>query len=173
MRVNEKQFIERVRNKAPLPDDESARRAIVATLEVLSERLYDGEAKFVAEELPDFAAEAIRSNPAGRSFGREEFFWRVAEHVGAPVGFSLEHAEVVCNALGDALPSATLERLQRDIPDLAPLFEAPEHGRPPERVDDRARPGNTLASGAPGSRLPISMARPEDRAHQNSVARTG
>lgn len=158
MRINEEEFIERVQTQGPLPDRESARRTIVATLEVLGERLFPQEAQFVGEELPPTAARALRANPAGSSFDRDEFFRRVAEHEGAPLGFSVEHAEVVCTTLADALTSATLERLHKEIPDFRPLLQPPEPVDSPEPLPHLHRMGHTLADGRPGSTRPLSEA---------------
>jgi hypothetical protein len=76
------------------------------------------------------------------------------------------------------LPSEVVMLLQRHLPQLAFLFElrettpepeSPDQVRPSERPDNRW--DNTLASGRPGSRHPISDARP-NRAHAHSVARS-
>lgn len=89
----------------------------------------------------------------------------------------MEHAQAVFQGIGEAPPEVERQRLQKHLPDWADLFAPREFGSPSLRPVHAAAPpelghGATLATGRPGSRLPLSEAPPET-AHAESVARLG
>ena len=113
------ELVERVRRWAGLPRKRDARRAIAATTRALRESLFGEEAKALEQDLPPRLVQIFRdgSHVADRTL--TQFYERVAqlEHV-AP-SFALEHAQGVCEALASLLPNESVERLTRQLPDLA------------------------------------------------------
>ncbi|WP_437646959.1 DUF2267 domain-containing protein [Sorangium sp. So ce362] len=169
-------FVEEVQRRAGLEGRDEVERAIVATARTLGERLLEHEAAAVAGGLPGPVAAAVRGVAYQGDFDRDELYDRVARREGAPRSFGMEHAQAVCQVIGEALPEAERLRLQRHLPDLADLFTPRAAGAPPPRPLHAAPPpdvgqGSTLASGRPGSHHPLSEARPAT-AHTESVARS-
>jgi len=104
----------------------------------------------------------------------DEFYARVGEAEPAPVARALEHAQIVCGVLAEAVLSpATTIRLQKHVPYLASLFEprvVPPAPPPPVHVD--ASPTHDLAGGRPGAAHPIATSDPSTLAHEHSIARS-
>lgn len=73
------EFIGRVQNRARLASSGDAVRAIRATLEVLGERLFGGEAQDLAAQLPPEVAQYLTADGGSESFGLQQFFRRVSE----------------------------------------------------------------------------------------------
>jgi uncharacterized protein (DUF2267 family) len=145
-------------------------RAIRATVMAIGERLHDDERAQLARDLPDSLQEAHGRVAYAGDFDRDAFFALVARHEAVSRGFGVEHAEVVCAALGELLPTEAVERLRRELgPAIARLFEAREEPESLERSAPAA--GGTVATGRPGSRHPISEGR-YDNAHSQSVVRS-
>ncbi len=170
MTMSEDQFITRICQLGPFADRKQAREAASATLSVLGKRLMADEAHFVGQELPLFAADRLHQHARGADFSKQEFFRMLSESEKAPLGFSIEHAEAVCRVVAEALASPTLERLQRHLPDLADLFDLPEPSTNVPEPSAHYQQGSTLADGVPGSRRPLSTARPEQIGHEHSIA---
>ena len=64
---------------------------------------------------------------------------------------AVERARVVCQALGELLPQAELERLERHLPDLATLFRANETSPRPHSLARMRQPHNdTNLPSSPG-----------------------
>lgn len=169
-------FVEEVQRRAGFEGRDEAERAIAVTARTLGERLLVEEAAAVAGGLPGPVAAAVRGATYQGDFDRDELYDRIARREGAPRGFGMEHAQAVCQVIGEALPEAERGRLQRHLPDWADLFAQRSAGAPPPRPAHAASPpevgqGSTLATGRPGSRHPLSEARPET-AHAQSVARS-
>jgi hypothetical protein len=139
----------------------------------LGQVLYEDEARKLAEELPPVAAKPLLSDNRGLPLSVDEFFTRVAWADPSRSGDAIEHAEVVCRVLGEALPPPSLRRLVQIAPRLAGLFAhlelPPEAARGP--MHEVATP-RTLAEGRPGSRRPLSTANPSELLHHHSVARS-
>ncbi|AUX36966.1 MULTISPECIES: DUF2267 domain-containing protein [Sorangium] len=169
-------FVEEVQRRAGFEGRDEAERAIAATARTLGERLLEREAAAVAGGLPGPVAVAVRGAAYQGDFDRDELYDRVARREGAPRGFGMEHAQAVCQVVGEALPEAERLRLQRHLADWADLFTPRAAGAPPPRPVHAPAPpevghGSTLATGRPGSRHPLSEAHPAT-AHAGSVARS-
>jgi uncharacterized protein (DUF2267 family) len=135
-----------------------ALRAARAVLTAIGERLRDDERAMLARELPTGMREALDRAGYRGDFDRDELFARVARHAAVDRGFAIERAEVVCQALGEALPEEALVRLKKQLgASIASLFEprAPIPTIP--RTTETS--GSTLASGREGGRHPMSEAR--------------
>lgn len=87
--MDDKTMVRRVCEEAVL-DEAAAREAIVATLSVLTQRIYVDEARHLADQLPvefkEALADAGSQSPDGERFGAEEFVQRVAESMGTESG---------------------------------------------------------------------------------------
>ncbi len=156
---------------------DDAERALSVVVRVLGRRLLEEEAVAVAGELPDAIARHLLTAQYERDFDVDELYHRVARGEGVERSFGAEHAQAVCQVLGEAIPEDARHRLQTHLgPGLAPLFEPRDTPLPPPRPVHCAPPvdpgqGTTLATGKPGSRHPVSEAQPE-RAHSQSIARS-
>jgi uncharacterized protein (DUF2267 family) len=124
---------------------EPARRAAKATLETLAERISQGEARDLAEELPPQLAPWIATDSPADRFGVDEFLRRVAEREGVDLDTAERHVEAVSTALGQAVSPAELADLASELPrEFAPLLprgpyvDAISAERFVRRVADRA-----------------------------------
>ena len=108
--------------------------------------------------------------PPGACTPESEFYARVAAVDHVPLPMAIEHAQVICRALGEVMSRASRSRLARHLPSIGLLFEPPEPSEPP--VHAVAPPAqHDLAEGAPGSRHPLADADPTVLAHRHSVSR--
>lgn len=165
------EFLARVTERTGLTGPEEASRVARAVLGVVGERLGRREVQRLAEDLPAPLTGMLRSDGPPQDFDEGALYARVAGREHVRPGFAVEHTGVVCQVLAEALPEAALHRLHEDLPGpLGALFTPRERRERFEYVHAEARHGS-LAEGAPGSRHPLSEARPE-RAHTHSVARS-
>lgn len=183
MPIDPSQLLTRLQSLAPFDDAGAARRALDATLAALRLGLGDDEADWVALDLGPELAEPLVRGSGGQDLSLENFYRSVARCANQRRGVAREQAQVVCRALGELLSPSTVARLQRHLPELAPLFGPPAPAPPavePRRSGGGKGPEHTLAGGRPGSRRPLSEARPWSaadlprespaRGHRNSVA---
>jgi uncharacterized protein (DUF2267 family) len=158
-----------------IPDRRRAGKALRATLTVLGQRLFDDEARALASSLPTELArvvEASEHDELDGDFGDAEFYERVRRRERSSSGAVHEDVDVVVRMLGELLDDDVRHRLARALPPRIGLRLLPADAEEPPRHDApraHAPPVDTLASGRPGSRHPLSEARP--RAEQShSVA---
>ena len=145
---------------------EEAQAAIVTVLAALRAELGRPEAEALADELPHELAAALRH---GRHEGGGSLARRVAAVERVPLGDAVEHAACVCRALAALVPREVLERVRAAAStETAALLVAPE----PNVLEAHPHAArHTLAEGRPGSRRPLSEARPRS-AQAHSVAAT-
>jgi hypothetical protein len=135
--------------------------------------LTQAERRSLADGLPPHAAQIVRGAPALAQTSQYDFMHHVAAREGVRLGLAVEHAEIVCRALGETLSPTTLARLRHALPDLALLFEPAEEGEPlPENAERAPDAPNDLAEGRPGGTHPLSTADPRILAHRHSIARS-
>jgi uncharacterized protein (DUF2267 family) len=171
------ELIAKVRGRGAFGSDDEAERALVVSARVLGEVLSADEAEAVARALPEALAARVRSATSPRAADVADLFERVARREGVRASIGTEHAQIVLQVLGEALPTSVRARLQKHLgPSFGQLLEPPAVlGAPPPPIE-HAPPspepgrGTTLATGRPGSRHPLSEAGAE-RAHADSVAR--
>jgi uncharacterized protein (DUF2267 family) len=167
------QLIGRIQELGPFEDANDARRALTAALEVLGGVLTADERALVASELPAELAGVLSTAVPHPSADWHEFNRRVAHAEGVRLGRAIEHAEVVCRALSEALVPSTRRRLQQALPQLSRFFELPEDVVPPSHEPHRSSEApNDLAEGRPGGSLPLASADPRYLAHRHSIARS-
>lgn len=166
-----------VEARGPFASHGEAEAAVHATLLSLRAAMHPEEWSELASELP---AQLRGKPPAPAEFAGptvmnvDEFYARVAEAEPAPVARALEHAQIVCGVLAEAVLSpATTTRLQKHVPHLASLFEPRVlPPAPPPPVHVAAGPAHDLAGGRPGAAHPIASSDPSTLAHEHSIARS-
>jgi len=166
-----------VQARGPFASPGEAEAAVHATLLSLRAALHPQEWSELASELPA----QLRGSPAATAevagptvMNVDEFYARVGEAEPAPVARALEHAQIVCGVLAEAVLSPdTITRLQKHVPYLASLFEPrvlPPAPPPPVHADASA--AHDLAGGRPGATHPIASSDPSTIAHEHSIARS-
>jgi uncharacterized protein (DUF2267 family) len=106
-----------------LGDEETAQRAIRATLETLAERIGKDEALHLVAALPPEAGPWLFTTGPAQRFDPADFVSRVARRENAPVEVAERHTAVVMTALGQALDDETYRHLTARLPrTFAPLL---------------------------------------------------
>ena len=170
--MTEDVLVERLLERG-LPDRNAAVRALRSTVSAFAECLTPEEAEPFARSFSGTLAErARRTVPAKESLGAEDLYELVRKLDNVPLGMAREHAQIVLRLIAERLDPDLRTRLVRTLPaDLAELLADHVEGAPPAHSrPSHAPPLTTLASGRPGSRHPVSEARP-DRAHSHSVVK--
>lgn len=119
----------------------AAERACIATLEVLGSRLGDREAEIVAAELPERLADALTRHGFDGYFGFAEMAHRVANATGDGLEDAREHAQAVCEVLGEAADEEGRRHLDTLPEELAMLFRPRAHH---QRIDPGRLPHHSL-----------------------------
>jgi uncharacterized protein (DUF2267 family) len=101
--MNEQQLVDEVMQRMGAATRAQARRAIVATLMTLGERMGAADKAAVAAELPRAFAEQLLSFGPDWSLDLPEFYARVARREGVDKGVAYEHAQAVCRGLSALL----------------------------------------------------------------------
>lgn len=184
METDRQALVQRVLDEAPFEGEIQAREAIRATLTALGSGLTSDESSLLAGDLDQPWREVLAASPFTGALTLEEFYRLVSFHEGRRLAIAMEHAQLVCRALHDAVSDATRQLLVKHLPELAPLWsrlEIPDENSPIERARSEPTPEHTLASGKPGSSHPLSAARPTsshplsesrpETAHIHSVVR--
>ncbi len=123
------EFIGRVQNRARLGTTGEAVRATRATLEVLGQRLFGGEAKDLAAQLPREVAIYLEAEARSESFGLQEFFRRVSEREQVELPDGIHHARAVISVVRDAVTEGELEDVMAQLPEeYRALFESGSEG---------------------------------------------
>lgn len=127
--MNYDEFIGQVQSRARLASTNDAIRATRATLEVLGERIFGGEAKDIASQLPTELKSYLQQGKTKESFDLNEFFRRVCEREGVELPDAVHHARSVISVLCDAVsPGEINDILTQLTEDYDDLFEAGSEG---------------------------------------------
>ena len=119
-------FITTVQQKASI-NREAAERAAQVTLQVLAERLSQGQARDLAEQLPEPLAGWLFTDGDAAPFGVEEFLRRVGERLGVDVGTAERYARAVFTALGRTVDASEIADMKAELPqEFAPLVAESE-----------------------------------------------
>ena len=106
-------------------DRETAERAIQVTLRTLGERIDAGEARHLAEELPERLAPWVATSTPAERFDVDEFLRRVAEREGIGAELAEKHAKAAFvgleHTLSDRAFAHLRSQLSRDFLPLLPL----------------------------------------------------
>ncbi len=123
------EFVGQVHNRAELASTGEAMRAIRATLQTLSERVYFDEAADLAAQLPQEIGEYLTMVDEVESFSIDEFFDRVAEREAVDLPDATYHARVVIEVLDEAVTPGEMDDVRAQLPDeYKLLFEAGSTG---------------------------------------------
>ena len=151
--MDEPELIEIVKTRIGAASDMDAERAIEAVLTTLGECMQAVDVQVVAAELPPRFARALQLRSHDPGMTLEEFYARVSRRAGLSHGFAREHVQAVCSALSSLLAPRVRTRIGLWLDLVQPSLA----DRLPPVVGTH---GRTLATGRPGSRHPLSEARP-------------
>jgi uncharacterized protein (DUF2267 family) len=152
--MNQERLVDEVMRRAGFQQPAMASLAIDATLEVMGQRLGATEARALVAELPTTSGQAVARGPHGGCFDRDELYRRVSRREGVRIGFAVEHVQVVCQVLAEALGVDGGARLRRSLPpDIAELVmpRAPTPAPPPRPRRPTRTTGHTIATGRTGA----------------------
>ena len=151
MPMNEETLMGRLEELASFASRTEARRAFDSVLQAMRRGMSEDEADWLAVALgPALSAPLLRESYAGELDERELYRW-TKRNSKQRKAVAVERARVVCQALGELLPQAELERLERHLPDLAALFRASETSPRPASLARLRQPHNdTKLPSSPG-----------------------
>lgn len=119
------EFIGKVQNRARVGTTGEAVTATRATLETLSKRLFGGEAKDLAAQLPREVGVFLERDAEAESFGLAEFYEKVSAEAGVDLPDAIHHARSVISVLREAVSPGELDDVRAQLPDeYADLFDA-------------------------------------------------
>ena len=131
--MNYDEFIGQVQHRARLATREEAVRAIRATLSTFARRLYGGEPKDIASQLPTEIAIFMKGGGEGERFHLREFYQRVSEIENVDPPDAVFHARAVISVLIQALSPGEVEDIRAQLdPEWETLFEQAESLHIPE-----------------------------------------
>ena len=159
--MTEEDVLTRLQERAPFATQAEARSALHAVLAALRSGLQDAEARALAEDLGQAWTEPLLRGGYQGELTCEELYRLTAFQGDRRLSIATEHTQIVCGVLGELLSEYGRQRLGASLPQLAILFERsvpPES--PPASVRRGASSEQTLASGKPGSKRPLSDAQP-------------
>ena len=118
-------FIGKVQNRARLGTQGETVRATRATLEVLGKRLYGGEAKDLATQLPAEIGVYLKQDSFNETFDLKEFYQKVSETEGVDLPVAIHHARSVVSVIHDAVSAGEMEHVRAQLTDdYEELFDA-------------------------------------------------
>lgn len=123
--MQQTEMLSAVQDTARIPDQEHARDAVQATLQVLGRRLAGGETQDLAAQLPPDLAQALPEQGAGERFGVDDFYRQVAEaeQRGCTPEEGRQHARAVMAAIKAGVTDGELEGIAAQLPpDYADLL---------------------------------------------------
>lgn len=123
------EFLGAVQHRAEFGTRSEAVRATRATLEVLGQRLFGGEADHLAAQLPSELGYYLTQAEPSQAFDLDEFFERVSEREGVDLPDAVYHSRVVLSVLREAVTAGELEDVLAQLPEeYTRLFEAGSEG---------------------------------------------
>lgn len=121
--MNTGEFIKQVQRRASLESKEAAMKATRATLEILGQRLYGGEASDLAAQLPQELGSCLRQKRS-EAFDVSEFFQRISRNEGVGIEEASAHARAVIDVLCEAVTQGEIDDICSQLPgDFAELFK--------------------------------------------------
>lgn len=141
--------IQSIRGRTGL-DEQAARDATEATLQTLGELLPAKDRKHFGKKLPEALERYLNDSKGEQEFDLDTFYARVAQREGVAMGFGMEHAQAVCQALSRHLSKDDRVFVQRRLPDdFEVLFAPPEIDRVPPYQEEG--PGGDVEPQAKGA----------------------
>lgn len=114
MQYNE--FIKAVQGYTGIDDKYEAEDVIKATLETLSERLTDNEAKHIISQLPAELKSYLTVNKT-ESFSVDEFYRRVSSREGKDENTARKHSRAVLQVLNEAITKGEMSHIKAQLPE--------------------------------------------------------
>lgn len=122
-------FIGHVQSRARLGSTGEAVRATRATLEVLGQRLFDGQAGNLAAQLPSEIGLYLTKEQPSETFDLDEFFVRVSQRENVDLPDAVHHARAVLSVVQEAVTQGEIDKLRAQLPDdYDALFESGSEG---------------------------------------------
>lgn len=119
------QFVAEVQRRGAFSDQEQVCNAMRATLEALGERLWESDARAVAECLPRRMGHDLRRVHCKMTYERDAsdaamhaFYACVAAREGVPVEEARRHAQIVCQVLTESVDEGAQLHLRVHLPDI-------------------------------------------------------
>ena len=160
--------IQTIRGRTGL-DEEAALGAAAATLQTLGELLSAKDRKHFGKKLPEAMERYLNNSKADQAFDLDTLYARVAQREGVAMGFGMEHAQAVCQALAQHASKDDRVFLQRRLPDaFEVLFEPPGV----KSVSPRHEEGPGSAETTPRETPEQGVNSPGRPVHSGSVAAT-
>jgi uncharacterized protein (DUF2267 family) len=116
--MQQDEFVVAVRESTGLPDNQSAERAVRATLAVLGRRLSGGEAKDLAAQLPGTLGDELPAEAPGEQFDVTTFYRHIAEQEGEGVteAQARQHARAIAKGLETAISGGEWQHVSQQLP---------------------------------------------------------
>lgn len=119
--MQEQEFLDRVKERADLTDDEAALAATRATLETLGERITGGEASDLASQLPErigaYASRHAEDPRQAEIFDLDDFYRRVTDREdGVSELDAQRHARAVFRVVRDAVTPGQVDDVLEQLP---------------------------------------------------------
>src|SRR5829696_3878873 len=123
--VQYEEFLHKVQDRIGPTQPDDARRAIIATLETLGERISGGEANDLAEQLPEELKEPLQqAGEDNEEFSLDEFLRRLSEREDVETDAARNHVSAVMTVLKEAISGGELDNIRAQLPqEVEPLFE--------------------------------------------------
>lgn len=123
------EFIGHVQSRARLGSTGEAVKATRATLEVLAERLFNGQSSNLAAQLPSEVGVYLSDDGQKQTFDLQEFFVRVSQRENVDLPDAVHHARVVISVVQEAVSQGEIEKVRAQLPeDYDALFESGSEG---------------------------------------------
>jgi uncharacterized protein (DUF2267 family) len=114
--MNYELFVVRVEQRADV-GRERAEALIQATLRTLAERISGGEARDLADQLPEeLQAPLKEAGEAADTFGVDEFVRRVADRAGEDIATAAAGARAVMITIREAVPRSDFDDITAQLP---------------------------------------------------------
>jgi uncharacterized protein (DUF2267 family) len=121
-------FLKEVQSRGNFDSKDEAMQATQATLAVLGQRLFGGEPKNLAAQLPEELRTFLQEAESSESFDLEEFFERISAKEGKDLSEASAHAKAVISVLCDAVTKGEIDDIRSQLPkDFDTLFEGTKH----------------------------------------------
>jgi uncharacterized protein (DUF2267 family) len=119
-------ILQTIRGRTGL-DEKAAIGAAEATLQTIGEIMPKNDRERIQRALPNELEPFITESKPDQNYDLDTFYARVAQREGVAMGFGMEHAQAVCQALAEHLEKDDRVFMQKRLPEeYEVLFEAPE-----------------------------------------------
>ncbi len=123
MQYNE--FINQLKDRANLENEEQAVRTARATLRTLAERITGDEAKDVASQLPEGLEEFMDAKSHGERFSLDEFYERVGKKADIDTNDAMTRSKALFSILNEAITKGEMNDVRDQLPkDYSELFSS-------------------------------------------------